>query len=300
MIRRRQINEDSANSSSPPDCWIQIKEEGLIKQWVRRLPFCKIIAVLAIHGSKRLRDINTFKVLAFDCYGTLIDWETGIWDALQPVISTNGRSDIQRDGALEVFAALESAMEAEFPGMPYPEILARVHHGIAVHFELGTSQEADRAFGDSVPHWPAFPDTADALRYLKHYYRLVILSNVHRQGFEASNRKLGVDFDAIYTAQDIGSYKPDHANFNYLLEHLKSDFGLEKQEILHTAQSLFHDHVPATSFGLATAWIDRQHLSESGNWGATASLKEIPQTDFVFHSMAEMAAAVEASQENRP
>ncbi len=247
-----------------------------------------------------MRDISDYKVLTFDCYGTLIDWETGIWDALQPVISANGRFDIQREGALEVFASLESALEAESPGMPYPEILARVHHGIAVHFELATLDEWDQAFGHSVPHWPAFPDTADALRYLKHYYRLVILSNVHREGFAASNRKLGVEFDAIYTAQDIGTYKPDHANFDYLLAQLKSDLGLEKQDILHTAQSLFHDHVPAKSFGLATAWIDRQRLSESGNWGATASLDEIPQTDYVFHSMAEMAAAVAASQEDHP
>jgi len=247
-----------------------------------------------------LRDISEYKVLTFDCYGTLIDWETGIWDALQPVISANGRSGIHRDAALEVFASLESRLEAESPGMPYPEILSRVHDGIAVHFELGTTKEADQAFGNSVPFWPAFPDTADALRYLKHYYKLVILSNVHREGFAASNRKLGVDFDAIYTAQDIESYKPDPANFSYLLDKLGKDLGLEKGDVLHTAQSLFHDHVPARSFGLATAWIDRQRLSESGNWGATASLDEIPKTDYVFHSMAELAAAVAASQENRP
>ena len=144
------------------------------------------------------------------------------------------------------------------------------------------------------PNWPAFPDTADALRYLKTRYRLVILSNVSRDGFAASNRKLGVEFDAVYTAQDIGSYKPAPANFEYLLEHLRRDLGLDKQDILHTAQSLFHDHVPAKSFGLATAWIDRQRLSETGNWGATAKLDELPTTDFLFHSMGEMAAAVAA------
>lgn len=247
-----------------------------------------------------MRDISDFKVLTFDCYGTLIDWETGIWDALQPVIAANGRFDIRRESALEVFAALECKQEAENPGMPYPDILARVHHGIAVHFELGTTEEWDRAFGSSVPSWPAFPDSADALRFLKHYYRLVILSNVHRDGFAASNRKLGVEFDAVYTAQDIGSYKPDLANFDYLLEHLESDLGLEKQDVLHTAQSLFHDHVPARSLGLASAWIDRQRLSESGNWGATASLDDIPRTDYVFRSMAEMAAAVEAARDDHP
>ena len=198
--------------------------------------------------------------------------------------------------ALAVFASLESALEAENPGLPYPQILARVHHGIAIHFELGTTDEWDRAFGDSVPFWPAFPDTADALRYLKHYYRLVILSNVHREGFAASNRKLGVEFDAIYTAQDIGSYKPDPANFQYLLDQLEDGFGLQKRDILHTAQSLFHDHVPARAFGLANAWIDRQGLSEGGDWGATAVVGEKPQFDFLFPDMASMARAVIADR----
>lgn len=243
--------------------------------------------------------LNDFKVLAFDCYGTLIDWEAGIWDALQPLISINAGAGVNRKEALEHFASLESGLESEFPGLSYPEILDRVHQGIAAHFDLKTSGELDRAFGESVPGWPAFPDSAGALRYLKTRFKLVILSNVHREGFAASNRKLGVAFDAIYTAQDIGSYKPDHANFKYLLEHLKKDLGVQKQDILHTAQSLFHDHLPARSFGLATAWIDRQRLSESGNWGATASLDAIPEPDFLFHSMEEMASAV-ANDAGRP
>ena len=178
--------------------------------------------------------------------------------------------------------------------MSYPEVLAQVHAAFARHFGLLTSVSLDSRFGDSLPGWPAFPDTADALRYLKTRYKLVILSNVNRDGFAASSRKLGVEFDAVYTAQDIGSYKPAPANFEYLLEHLRLDLGLNNQDILHTAQSLFHDHVPAKSFGLATAWIDRQRLSETGDWGATAKLDELPTTDFLFHSMGEMAAAVAA------
>jgi len=245
-------------------------------------------------GENVMQRLSDFKVLTFDCYGTLIDWEAGIWDAFQPLISGNGRSDILRTDALQEFAAIENRLEAEIPDMPYPEVLARVHAAFARRFGLLTSASLDSQFGDSLPGWPAFPDTADALRYLKTRYKLVILSNVNRDGFAASSRKLGVEFDAVYTAQDIGSYKPDPANFEYLLENLGQDFGLEKQHILHTAQSLFHDHVPAKSFGLATAWIDRQRLSESGDWGATAKLDELPTTDFLFHSMGEMAAAVAA------
>ncbi len=113
-----------------------------------------------------------------------------------------------------------------------------------------------------------------------------------RDGFAASNRKLGVEFDAIYTAEDIGSYKPAAANFEYLLARLDADLGLARSDILHTAQSLFHDHVSANKFGLANAWIDRRRLSESGAWGATAKVEQRPDIDFMFFSMAEMAEAV--------
>ena len=239
-----------------------------------------------------MKKLNEFKVLTFDCYGTLIDWESGIWDAFQPLISANGREDIERDAVLRAFGKAESQQEEETPAALYPDILAAVHRRLAGEFNLSSNPELDATFAASVPHWPAFADSADALRYLKSRYRLVILSNIHRQGFAASNRKLGVEFDAIYTAQDIGSFKPDHANFDYLLAHLEAQFGLRSQDVLHTAQSLFHDHVPPRSFGLANAWIDRQRLSQSGSWGATAQLDKRPDTDYLFYSMGEMARAV--------
>lgn len=233
------------------------------------------------------------EVLTFDCYGTLIDWESGIWDALQPLWMANG-CDVDRETALRAFAEAESAQQAETPEMIYPELLTLVHQAIARRFGLTTAADMDRSFGHSVPHWPAFPDTADALRILKRHFKLVILSNVDREGFAASNRKLGVPFDAIYAAQDVGSYKPNPANFIYMLEHLKSDLGLEPADVLHTAQSLFHDHVQATEVGLDRCWIDRQRLAESGNWGATALVGERPEVDFRFVSMIDMALAVEA------
>ena len=238
--------------------------------------------------------LTDYKVLTFDCYGTLIDWESGIWDALQPLLMANDCDAITRNQGLEAFAEIENAQESETPGMLYPDVLARVHASFAARFDLRTTDELAAAFGASVPHWPAFPDTADALRELKRYFKLVILSNVDRDGFAASNRKLGVAFDAIYTAQDVGTYKPTPGNFEYLLERLSADLGLEAGDVLHTAQSLFHDHVPATEFGLARAWIDRQGLSEGGAWGATAQVAERPQVDFLFPTMVAMADAVEA------
>ncbi len=237
--------------------------------------------------------LTDYRVLTFDCYGTLIDWETGIWDALQPLIMRCGRSDVTRDDALLAFAKQEHRHQCSSPDLRYPELLARVHRSIAESFGMATSEALDEAFGESVPLWPAFPDTADALRILKRHYKLVILSNVHRDGFAASHRKLGVDFDAIYTAEDIGSYKPADSNFEYLLAHLQSDLGTDRTDVLHTAQSLHHDHTPAKRFGLANAWIDRQRLSEGGSWGATEKVEDIPEIDFRFFSMDEMATAVE-------
>ena len=240
------------------------------------------------------RALTDYKVLTFDCYGTLIDWESGIWDALQPLWMANG-CEVDRETGLRAFAEAESAQQAATPGMLYPEVLTHVHHAIARRFDLKSSVEMDRTFGQSLPHWPAFPDSADALRKLKKRYKLVILSNVNREGFAASNRKLGVAFDAIYTAQDVGSYKPNPANFSYMLEHLSADLGLAPEDVLHTAQSLFHDHVPARDAGLARAWIDRQGLGDGDNWGATAVVPDRPTVDFHFATMMDMALAAEAA-----
>lgn len=239
------------------------------------------------------KNLDEFTTMTFDCYGTLIDWETGIWDALQPLLMENEGREIPRAEALRVFATEENAAESSAPETPYPVVLSRVHRALAGRFELRTREELDAAFGATLPHWPAFADTAPALRQLKRRYRLVILSNVHREGIAASNRKLGVRFDAIYTAQDIGSYKPSPRNFEYMLENLRADLGVAPGEILHTAQSLFHDHVPARAFGLANCWIDRQGLSEGGDWGATAETPKKPEVDFVFRTLGELAEAAE-------
>ncbi|MBT8064050.1 MAG: HAD family hydrolase [Gammaproteobacteria bacterium] len=243
----------------------------------------------------RARPLTDFKVLTFDCYGTLIDWETGIWDALQPLIAANARIDADRAGLLERFGRLENRLEIEMPDLAYPRILAHVHHELALESRMKSTRALDEAFGESVARWPAFADSAGALDYLETRYRLVILSNVDRAGFAASNRKLGVDFDAVYTAEDIGSYKPHPANFEYLLRRLQADFSLGRPDVLHTAQSLFHDHVPARAAGLATAWIDRQDLAGAGSWGATARVEQPPEPDFRFRSMDAMAAAVAAA-----
>ena len=230
------------------------------------------------------------QVLTFDCYGTLIDWETGIWDALQPLLAANPTADPARRHVLDAFDRFEAAQQAATPTLPYPGVLECVHRSLAEDFSLATSAELDAAFGASVPSWPAFPDSADSLLYLATRFDLVILSNVDRAGFAASNARLRVDFEAIYTAEDIGSYKPNPANFEYLLEHLATDLGHSKADVLHTAQSIRHDHVPARRIGLDNAWIDRQRRSEAGE---SVHQDGLPAFEHVFFSMAQMVTAVE-------
>ena len=232
--------------------------------------------------------LEDFDTLTFDCYGTLIDWETGIAAALEPLAARAGR-EIDAGARIAAFGRHEHEEQARAPEALYPEVLAGVHAAIARDWGLDPNLELARAFGNSVAHWPAFPDSAEALRYLKRHFRLVILSNVHRAGFAASNEKLEVEFDAIYTAEDIGSYKPDPRNFRYMLEHLEHDHGVAKGRIVHTAESLFHDCATARSLGLATAWIHRR--AAAGGFGATRAVEEPPDVDFYFTSLAEMADA---------
>jgi 2-haloalkanoic acid dehalogenase type II len=238
--------------------------------------------------------LSDFSVLSFDCYGTLIDWESGIFAALQPLIA-KGKVALDRDKALEIFGRHEAAQEKETPGTRYSELLTEVHRRLAEEWGVAATDQEHRDFGHSVPDWPAFPDSPEALAYLKQHYKLVILSNVDRESFKGSNARLGVTFDAIYTAEDIGSYKPDRRNFAYMLDALGKR-GFDGQDILHTAQSLFHDHVPAKELGLATAWIDRRH--EQAGWGATPGV-EGARYDIRFTSLAEMAQAHRAEIRRR-
>jgi 2-haloacid dehalogenase len=231
--------------------------------------------------------LSGFRVLTFDCYGTLIDWESGLLAALQPLLRKGGLT-LAPEAVLARFAHHESAQQEATPGMLYSALLAEVHRRLAEEWQVAASAEDHARFGASVADWPAFPDSAEALRYLKQHYALVILSNVDRESFRASNRRLGVEFDAVFTAQDIGSYKPDPANFRFMLERLAAR-GYPRESILHTAQSLFHDHAPAKRLGLATAWIDRHH--DRPGWGATPPPPEDAAYDMRFPSLAAMAAA---------
>jgi 2-haloalkanoic acid dehalogenase type II len=229
--------------------------------------------------------ITDFDALSFDCYGTLIDWEAGLLAVLRPWARANGLTAADSD-VLEAFGRHEGRIETANPAMAYPDVLRRTFE--AIGRDLGapvTGSDAER-LGESVGDWPAFPDSAAALSALAARYKLIILSNVDRASFAASNRKLGVTFDAILTAEDIGSYKPSPRNFEALLARAQ-DLGVGDGKLLHVAQSLFHDHVPAKAAGLPTAWINRR--GGLAGWGATPAADAVP--DWEFASMAEFAEA---------
>jgi 2-haloalkanoic acid dehalogenase type II len=237
--------------------------------------------------------LSQFKALSFDCYGTLIDWETGIVEALRPL---GQRADISGEQLLEAYGPVEHEVEKAFPALRYSELLERVHERLSQRLGLEPNAAEAAAFGASVGDWPAFPDSPEALVYLKGHFQLIILSNVDRASFAGSNRRLGVEFDQILTAEEIGSYKPNLRNFEYLLARA-GEAGIAKEELLHTAQSLFHDHVPANEMGIASAWIDRRHDKSGG--GATVSPDPMPHFDFRFTSLGELAAAHRAEQAGR-
>ncbi len=229
--------------------------------------------------------LTDFSTLTFDCYGTLIDWDAGIVAALGPWAARQGLG-LDDAALLDAFARAERHQQGAAPGMPYPAVLENVLAAIAA--EAGTQASTDEraAFGRSVADWPAFPDSAAALAYLKRHYKLVILSNIDNESLRHSNRKLGVAFDLILTAQEIGSYKPDPRNFRALVDRL-GEIGVTKERVLHVAQSLFHDHVPARKLGLASCWINRRAGSEDG--GATMAPSEPVTPDWEFPTLAALA-----------
>jgi 2-haloacid dehalogenase len=232
--------------------------------------------------------LHDFRVLSFDCYGTLIDWETGIWTALQPLLSDKHRG-ITREDTLAAFGKVEPEVEHAMPHLLYREILERVHRELARQWHLPSSPDLDRQFGESIGKWPTFPDTPAALKYLKQHFKLVILSNVDRRSFTHTNAMLGVEFDAICTAEDIGTYKPDHRNFAYLLDQVRA-LGNTPEDLLHVAQSLFHDIEPAEELGIRRCWINRRGDTSTGS-GATRAVRRIPALDFSFRTLGELAAA---------
>ncbi|MEL7525577.1 MAG: haloacid dehalogenase type II [Pseudomonadota bacterium] len=231
--------------------------------------------------------LTDFKALTFDVYGTLIDWESGMVTGLKPLTDKVSRH-LSRDDILEAHAYHESTSQRWTPAKKYSDLLGVVYRRLAEEWGVEVTWEECAAYGLSVRQWPAFDDSREALSYLKDHYKLVVLTNTDNVSFSGSNARLGVAFDGVYTAEDVGSYKPADRNFEYMLETLART-GIAKNEILHTAESMFHDHAPANKHGLANCWIYRRHDKEG--FGATMNPGDMPAYDFRFDSMADLVEA---------
>ena len=242
-------------------------------------------------GDERLR-LGEFKVLTFDCYGTLIDWETGILGVLRLWAVRHGVAASDEE-LLAAFAEAESACERATPGALYRQILRAAHARIAARWGITGSTKEAAALAESVGDWPAFADTVAALERLKARHKLVIVSNVDRVLFARTNETLKVALDAVITAEEVGAYKPDVRMFRRALGVL-AQWGIEPGEVLHVAQSLYHDHVPAKALGLKTVWVNRRQGRPG--WGATPPPPEDVQPDIV---VATLAALVELEEHER-
>jgi 2-haloacid dehalogenase len=228
-------------------------------------------------------DLDAFDVLTFDCYGTLIDWESGLVAGLREALP--GAAGVKDDDLLETYAGHESEAERP-PYRSYREVLATGLRGVAADLGLEVDDEAVTRFSECVRDWPAFPDSAEALDRLHERYRLGVITNCDTDLFAASNERLGVTFDWIVTAEMARSYKPALAGFDLAFQTID----VPRERILHVAQSLFHDHVPAKQLGLTSVWIDRRH--DRPGSGATPPADAAP--DATYPSMQAFADAVSA------
>jgi len=210
-------------------------------------------------------DFTRFQILTFDCYGTLIDWETGIFSVLRPILAAHSKM-ISDFALLEMYSELEAkAEQGEF--QPYREVLQSVVHGFGERLGFMPSASEVRSLPDSLAHWPPFADTVAALRRLKSHYQLAIISNVDDDLFAATAPKLGVAFDHVITAQQARAYKPSLKVFRMAQEKI----AVAPERWLHVGQSIYHDVIPAKSLGIATVWVNRPSLRPGAGAARAAS-----------------------------
>ena len=230
--------------------------------------------------------LSSFEVLTFDCYGTLIDWESGILEALGRVLAAHGR-ELPAPRILESFARFESTLQAG-PYRTYRDVLSRVVDELGHELGFIPSPRERASLPESIARWAPFDDTIHALRILKSRYRLAVVSNVDDDLFAGSERRLGIEFDEVVTAQQAGGYKPAPRNFELALERLNVPISA----ILHVAQSLFHDIQPANRLGMTTVHVNR--VSRHGGSGATVPVSARPDLEVPdLQTLAEMVVAEE-------
>jgi 2-haloacid dehalogenase len=226
-------------------------------------------------------DLRRFDWISFDCYGTLVDWETGIADAVDGVLASHG-APRSRAEILALYSDIEPKVQAAQPARRYRDVLREVMATMAAELDIQCTAPERDCLADSLPRWPVFDDAPDALRALQARHKLAVISNVDDDLFAGSAAALGVDFDAVVTAEQVGGYKPDLRNFEVAAERMD----VERGRWLHVAESLYHDIGPANRLGVACVWVDRP-----GRGGATRPTDAVP--DLVVPDLAALARMVE-------
>ncbi len=229
---------------------------------------------------KRVNEMNwrQFEWVSFDCYGTLIDWESGILGYIRPLLRAKGcnTSDSQ---ILQLYSELEPRQQSG-PYRSYREVLDGVMRGFARELQFEVSSAEAAGLADSIAQWKPFPDTVAGLRDLGTCFRLAVLSNIDDDLFAGSAQQLQVPFDTVVTAQQARSYKPSRHNFQVLLDRL----GTAKDKLLHAAESLYHDVAPARELGIATVWVNRRQ----GRAAAASKLANV-KPDFEVSNIQQLA-----------
>lgn len=216
-------------------------------------------------------DFQQFEVLSFDCYGTLIDWETGILTALKAILE-NHRISLKDAQILELYAQLESKHQAgEY--LKYKEVLKRVVQDFCASLNVTPTNLELNSLAESIKSWEPFPDTVEALQGLKKRYKLTIISNIDDDLFADTAQKLKIDWDWIITAEQVTSYKPSIQNFEVAIQRM----GVAPEKLLHVAQSIYHDIVPAKALGITAVWVNRRKGKEG--FGATVPASAIPNVE---------------------
>jgi len=224
-------------------------------------------------------DFSRFKFISFDCYGTLIDWETGILSALRPLLEKHGAKLADAE-LLQLYGDLEAQAEAG-AYRSYREVLREVVCGLGQRLGFAASAAEQDSLPDSIAQWKPFPDTVDALRKLHSRFQLAIISNVDDDLFAASARQLGIEFDQVITAAQAGAYKPSPTIFRLAQQGL----GVSAREWLHAGQSIYHDVIPASSLGISTVWVNRP----SARPGVGAVRQAIGTPDLEIRGLQELA-----------
>ncbi|KAI3540333.1 haloacid dehalogenase, type II [Colletotrichum filicis] len=255
-------------------------------------------------------DLTKFKALSFDCYGTLIDWESGLRAGLEPIISrlpppssssSAGDAPPTEASLTKRFDTLSAALQSSSPTLRYDLNLSSSFRTLAAELGVSVTEEEATAFGSLPGTWAPFEDTIPGLEILKRRYKLIILSNIDASNISHTLKHFSpVAFDAVYTAERIGSYKPADGNFSYLFEHVEEEFGVKWDDeggegLLHVARSLTADHVPAKKFGLRSVWISRGGDAKDGEGvgGDWEETKSDVGFEWRFDTIGEFAREVE-------